>query len=97
MVILSFADPATEDVFHGRRTTRVFRLPPEVRRSAERKLDMLDAAHDLTDLRIPRGNRLETLQGDRWGCHSIRVNKQWRLVFRWTARGPAEVELIDYH
>jgi proteic killer suppression protein len=93
MVILSFADRATEDIFHGRRTARVFRLPPQVRRSAERKLDMLDAARELGDLGSPPGNRLEALQGDRWGCHAIRVNTQWRIVFRWTPRGPTQVEL----
>ena len=97
MVIVSFADPATEDLFHGHRTARVFRLPPDVRRAAERKLDILNAAQELTDPRIPPGNRLEILQGDRWGCHSVRVNKQWRLVFRWTSHGPSRVELVDYH
>jgi proteic killer suppression protein len=58
---------------------------------------MLDAARDLTDLASPPGNRLEPLQGDRWGCHSMRVNRQWRIVFRWTSRGPIQVELVDYH
>lgn len=96
MVILSFADRATEDIFHGHRTVRVFRLPPNVRRSAERKLDMLNAAKDLVDLRSPPGNRLELLQGEMWGCHSLRVNKQWRVVFRWTSRGPTQVALVDY-
>jgi proteic killer suppression protein len=58
---------------------------------------MLNAAHELVDLRVPPGNRLEALLGDRKGLHSIRVNDQWRLVFRWTPLGPERVELIDYH
>jgi len=62
-----------------------------------RKLDMLAAAVELHDLRVPPGNRLEALKGDLKGEHSIRVNDQWRIVFRWTPQGPAEVRLIDYH
>jgi len=62
-----------------------------------RKLDMLEAATTLEDLRVPPGNRLEALKGDLRGQHSIRVNDQWRIVFRWTPRGPAEVRLLDYH
>jgi len=58
---------------------------------------MLNAAHELRDLRVPPGNRLEALHGDRKGFHSIRVNDQWRIVFRWTPNGPERVRLIDYH
>jgi len=58
---------------------------------------MLNAAHNLGDLRSPPGNRLEALQADRRGSHSIRVSGQWRLVFRWTAQGPSSVSLVDYH
>src|SRR5690606_30206401 len=64
---------------------------------ATRKLTMLDAASELKDLRSPPGNRLETLEGDRKGQHSIRINDQWRLCFVWTAGGPIEVEITDYH
>ena len=64
---------------------------------ALRKLDMLDAAVKLFDLRSPPGNRLEALKGDRKGQHSIRINKQWRICFRWTAIGPESVEIVDYH
>lgn len=60
-------------------------------------LDMLNAAETLDDLRVPPGNRLETLRGDLRGFCSIRINDQWRLVFRWTAAGPAEVRMVDYH
>jgi proteic killer suppression protein len=68
-----------------------------VKRIARRKLDMIDYAEVLADLASPPGNRLETLKGDLAGCHSIRVNDQWRIVFRWTASGPAEVDIRDYH
>jgi proteic killer suppression protein len=64
---------------------------------ALRKLDMLNAAVRLESLTIPPGNRLEALAGDRGGQHSIRINQQWRLCFRWTAAGPSDVEIVDYH
>jgi len=62
-----------------------------------RKLDMLDAAAQLIDLRSPPGNRLEALKGDRAGQHSIRINDQWRLCFRWSDQGPEDVQIVDYH
>ena len=62
-----------------------------------RKLDMLDYAHRLTDLKSPLGNRLEALKGDLSGFHSIRINDQWRVVFRWTDSGPTDVDIRDYH
>lgn len=96
-MIRSFGDDATADVFNGRNSARSRRFPQEVRRIAERKFDMLDGARFLEDLRCPPGNRLEAMKGDRAGKHSIRVNDQWRLVFRWTEAGPAEVVLEDYH
>jgi proteic killer suppression protein len=96
-VIVSFADSATEALFHGAADRRARRIPREVTSVAVRKLDMLNAAVHLTDLRVPPGNRLEALRGDLAGRHSIRVNDQWRLVFRWTESGPAEVRLTDYH
>lgn len=96
-MIGSFGDEATADVFHGRRSRRVRRLPPDVIRVAARKLDLINAARALLDLRSPPGNRLELLRGDLAGFHSIRVNDQWRLIFRW-ANGQAEdVQLTDYH
>lgn len=96
-MILSFADPATEALYHGGTGARVRRIPANVVSVALRKLDLLNAAHVLADLRVPPGNRLEALRGDLKGLHSIRVNDQWRLVFRWTDQGPAEVSLTDYH
>ena len=64
---------------------------------ARRKLDMLQMARDLSDLRAPPANRLEALGGDRRGQHSIRINDQWRICFVWTKEGPADVEVVDYH
>ena len=87
----------TADLFHGHRTARVRRVPPEVARAAVRKLDSLNAVRALAELRVPPGNRLEALRGDRAGFHSIRVNDQWRIVFRWTEPGPELVSLVDYH
>jgi len=96
-VIVSFGDSATEALFHGRRDARTRRIPADIRAATLRKLDMLNAASQLVDLRVPPGNRLETLRGDRKGFHSIRLNDQGRVVFRWTAVGPERVSRIDYH
>ena len=96
-MIEGFGDKATEDLYHGRQTKRVARFPADVVKAALRKLDMLNAAQVLEDLRVPPGNRLEALRGDRAGEHSIRVNGQWRLVFRWGEGGPAGASLVDYH
>lgn len=97
-MIVSFADAGTEDLFH-RRDTKVARrtCPRSLWRVAQRKLDLLNAAPTLESLRVPPGNRLEALKGDRQGQHSIRVNEQFRVCFVWTAAGPAEVEVTDYH
>jgi proteic killer suppression protein len=96
-MIVSFADRATEDLFHGDATTRARRLPKELARIALRKLDMLNAATDFGDLLVPPGNRLEALKGELKGLHSIRVNDQWRIVFRWSGTDAHEVRLVDYH
>lgn len=96
-MIVSFADRATEALYHGEAAGLVRRFPPDIRASALRKLDMLNAAHLLLDLRSPPGNRLEALRGTLAGRHSIRVNDQWRIVFRWTDAGPEDVRLTDYH
>jgi proteic killer suppression protein len=93
-VIRSFADPDAERLF---RRERVRRFPAELLRAMLRKLVLLDAAEQLTDLRVPPGNRLEKLQGDRVGQHSIRVNDQWRICFRWQDGDALDVEIVDYH
>ena len=93
-MIRSFRDKATAQLFQGALPRLMAR---ELAVAARRKLAMLDAAERLEDLRIPPGNRLEALRGDRAGQHSIRINGQWRLVFVWRDDGPHEVEIVDYH
>ena len=95
-MIRSFKNRLAEDLFHERLTTATRRFPPELRRTVERKLQYLNAAVGLRDLAVPPGNRLEALKGDRRGLHSIRVNDQWRVVFRWKDDGVTEVEVTDY-
>jgi len=96
-MIESFGDRATEDLYHGRFTARVKRYPADILPVALRKLDILNAAHVLEDVQSPPGNKLEALQGDRKGFHSIRVNVRWRIVFKWSGAGAREVALVDYH
>jgi proteic killer suppression protein len=96
-MIVSFRDQATEDLYHGNPTHRIARFPRDIISAALRKLDVLHAAHHLEDLRMPPGNRLEVLQGDLLGFHSIRVNNQWRIIFRWENGNAYRVALVDYH
>lgn len=96
-MIVSFGDRATEDLYHNRPTSRVRRFPQDVVGLALVKLDMLNGAAAVQDLRSPPGNRLEALKGDLKGSHSIRVNDQWRLVFRWEGNNAHDVRLMDYH
>ena len=93
-VIRGFRDAGTEKVFRRERSRR---LPPNVQRRAHRKLLLLDAAGALQDLRIPPGNRLERLSGKRAGQHSIRINDQRRICFRWDRGDAYDVEITDYH
>jgi proteic killer suppression protein len=89
--------------FRGRDTERLFRrersrnLPPDLQRTALRKLRILDAATNLNDLKVPPGNCLEKLSRDRLGQHSIRINDQWRICFRWSGADAYDVEIVDYH
>lgn len=96
-MIVSFGDRATEDLYHNGSTSRARRFPSDITGLALVKMDMLDAASSVLDLRSPPGNRLETLNGDLKGHHSIRVNAQWRLVFRWEGNNAYDVRLMDYH
>jgi proteic killer suppression protein len=96
-MIHSFRDQATEDLYHARQTKRTARFPPGIRRTALRKLDVLNAAYRLNDLSMPPGNRLEALKGDLEGFFSIRVNDQWRIIFRWQGNSAHDVALVDYH
>ena len=96
MAIRSFARPAIEQFFlYGKVPSRAGWA--SIKKIAARKLDMLDYAAQLGDLRAPPGNRLEALKGDLSGFHSIRINDQWRVIFKWTLNGPAEVDIVDYH
>ncbi len=93
-MIRSFCDRETEKVFRRERTRK---LAPDMQRVAQRKLAVLDAAESLGDLRVPPGNRLEKQSGDRAGQHSIRINDQWRICFRWRDGDALDVEIADYH
>jgi proteic killer suppression protein len=93
-MLRSFRDRRTEDIFHRQ---LVKGLSREVQRAALRKLLILNAAESLADLRVPPGNRLEKLRGDRQGQHSIRINDQWRICFVWSDSDAYEVEIADYH
>ena len=93
-MIQTFADRDTESLFH-REPTR--RFPAQLQRLMLRKLVLVDAAEQLQDLRIPPGNRLEKLKGGRAGQHSIRINDQWRICFRWKDGNAYDVAIVDYH
>ena len=93
-MIRSFRDKETESLFHRE---PVKKIPPPVQRPALRRLMLLDAAESLDDLRVPPGNRLEKLSGDRQGQYSIRINDQWRICFRWEDGDAHDVEITDYH
>jgi proteic killer suppression protein len=94
----SFKDSGAEDVFNGKRSRAALKTHPETLwKIAFQKLDQLDSAATLDDLRIPPDNRFEKLSGDRSGQHSIRINQQYRIAFIWTSQGPTNVEIVDYH
>ena len=93
-MIESFASYETEKIFRGKTSTK---LPKDIQRTARRKLLYLDDAVDLQDLLAPPGNRLEKLKGDRAGQHSIRINDQWRICFKWSDNKAQNVEIVDYH
>jgi proteic killer suppression protein len=93
-MIRSFADPETERIWSGRRSRK---LPFDIQVVALRKLRLLNQARVLGDLRVPPGNRLEALKGNRAGQHSVRINDQWRICFVWSEGGPSDVEVVEYH
>jgi proteic killer suppression protein len=96
-VILSIKGQLTQDVFDGKNSKEARKLDQNLHSIAKRKLDQLNAAVRLDDLRVPPGNRLEALSGNLKGLHSIRINDQWRIVFHWTPTGPEDVRIEDYH
>ena len=97
-MITGFRDKGTEDIFDGRASRDARKSCPQALWGiARRKLDLLDSVETLEELKLPPGNRLEALSGDRKGQYSIRINQQYRLCFRWTTAGPEAVEITDYH
>lgn len=93
-MIESFADPETEKIFKGLVSRK---LPPDIQKTARRKLLYIHSARDVRDLLAPPGNRLEELRGARAGQHSLRINDQWRICFTWSQTGARDVEIVDYH
>ena len=93
-MIRSFADKETETLF---RTGKSRRLPPDILRRAVLRLNQLEHAMDINELRFPPANRLEALQGDRKGQYSIRINDQWRVCFVWRGGHATQVQIVDYH
>ena len=93
-MIVSFGDGETEKIWTGARSRR---LPLDIQAGALRKLRLINAARRVDDLRVPPGNRLERLHGNQAGQWSIRINDQWRIVFRWTQGGAEDVAIVDYH
>jgi toxin HigB-1 len=97
-MIVSFKDQATEDIFNGEATKAARKIcPSSILKIAMRKLDQLNVAINLNDLRVPPSNRLEALIGDRKGQHSIRINDQYRVCFSWKNEAAYQVEIVDYH
>lgn len=96
-MIQSIADRTTQDIFDGINSKPARRLPSELHSKARRLLDMINAAGNINDLRIPPGNRLEALKGDLKGFHSVRINEQWRIIFRWMEGDAHDVQIVDYH
>ncbi|MHB8428786.1 MAG: type II toxin-antitoxin system RelE/ParE family toxin [Acidiferrobacterales bacterium] len=96
-MIESFGNRLAEDLFYDRTSKEVRRFSPELKRIARRKLLYLHDAAALLDLRVPPGNRLEALKGRLAGLHSVRINGQWRIVFRWEGGNAKDVQVVDYH
>lgn len=96
-MIQTFGDKRTEDLFQGISSRETRKFPADLIKVAVRKLDMLNAAYQLEDLRSPPGNRLEALRGDLKGFYSIRINDQWRIIFQWQNGNALAVKIVDYH
>lgn len=96
-MIASFSDKTTRDIYDGINSKQARRLPKELHAKARRLLDQIEAALVLADLEVPPGNRLEALKGNLKGFHSIRINDQWRVIFKWKGAGVEDVQIIDYH
>mgnify|MGYP000420690632 FL=1 len=96
-MITSFGDKGTSDLFHGISSRHARKLPSKIHETSLYKLDILNAAQVLDDLCSPPGNRLEPLKGELKGFYSIRINSQWRIIFRWAEGSASDVQIMDYH
>ena len=96
-MIQNFKDEGTEDIFNGLSTRKALKIPKEIWPTVRRKLDMLNTAHELMDLKVPPGNRFQKLGGRLTGFHSLRVNDQYRIVFKWLGHDAEDVLVTDYH
>jgi len=96
-MIRSIADKATQDIFDGVNSKASRKLPQELHSKAYRLMDLIGSAGSINDLRVPPGNHLEALKGNRKGFHSVRINDQWRIVFRWIDGDAEDVQVVDYH
>lgn len=96
-MILSFGDRLTEDLFNGNSSSKTRKFPATSLSIAQRKLDLINAAHLITDLKVPPGNRLESLKGYLAGFYSIRINDQFRIIFKFKNGQASEVRVLDYH
>jgi proteic killer suppression protein len=96
-MIVSFGDKTTENIYHGISNKKTRSIPQDIIKIIERKLDFIDGAFELIDLRSPPGNRLEKLKGDIKEFHSIRINDQFRIIFKWQNHDASEVKITDYH
>ena len=96
-MIISFGNKAAEDIFNAEETRDARRIPKDLWKVARRKLDMIHAAHEIRDLLAPPGNRLERLKGKLAEFHSIRINDQFRIIFKWTDGNAKDVSVLDYH
>ncbi len=96
-MIINFANACAQDIFDGENSKASRKLPRNLHKKAQMKLDMINAAYKLDDLRSPPGNRLEVLHRNYKDKHSIRINNQWRIIFRWNDEQAEEVEIVDYH
>jgi len=96
-MIKSFGNKATFDLFHGIVSSKSRKIPTQIVEQALMKLDLINAAVSIQDLKSPPGNRLELLSGNLYEYHSIRINKQWRIIFKWIDSNALEVSIVDYH
>ena len=97
MMIAGFGNDLAEDLYYDRKSRATRQFPPELLRVARRKLLYVHDADQLSDLKVPPGNKLEALKGDLKGYHSIRINDQWRVIFKWEGNSAHDVQILDYH